>query len=124
MAKNFSKAAEGIKPVYQQLEEASAEAEAEAVKAAEEDQEIKDFLGDVEAKFEELDESLDTQGRRGRKLMRINFAFSDANYDYVRVMAALNGENMTSFLNKIIDKERKANRKRYILAKNIMMMED
>jgi len=50
-----------------------------------------------------------TQGRLGAKLPRITLAFSGENYDYVRTMARVRGQNMTQFVNDII----KAHREEY-----------
>lgn len=91
----------------------------EAQQAEEYAAEVAEFLEDTEQHFESLDESIKTQGRKGRKLMRINFAFSDANYDYVKIMSRLYDVNMTTFINRILDKERKANEQYYIMAKNL-----
>lgn len=82
-------------------------------------EEVKAFLQDTEQRFEGLDESLHTQGRTGHKLQRINFAFSDANYDYIKVMAGLSGETMTALVNRILDAERRENIQYYIMAKNL-----
>lgn len=52
---------------------------------------------------------LRTQGRKGCKAPRINFAFSTANYDFVRVMARATGKTMTEIANMALDKYRAAN---------------
>lgn len=119
MKKDLKGAADNIQPVYQQINDAAAAEEAAKQQAADIAKEVQEFLADTEQRFASLDESLSTQGHRGKKLMRINLAFSDANYDYIKIMAALNGETMTEYINRIIDKERKSNQQYYILAKNL-----
>lgn len=47
-------------------------------------------------------EQMRTQGRKGVKAERINMAFSDSNYQFIRVMARATGKTMTEFTNAII----------------------
>ena len=44
-----------------------------------------------------------TQGRKGEKLKRINLAFDDVNYEYVRIESRRRGKNITEFVNAIIE---------------------
>lgn len=44
-----------------------------------------------------------TQGRKGEKLKRINLAFSDENYAYVRLESRRRGKNITEFVNAILE---------------------
>lgn len=44
-----------------------------------------------------------TQGRKGEKLKRINLAFDDVNYEYVRIESRRRGKNITEFINAIIE---------------------
>lgn len=44
-----------------------------------------------------------TQGKKGRKLPRMNMAFSRVNYEYIRKMSGLTGISATEFVNKIIE---------------------
>lgn len=44
-----------------------------------------------------------TQGRKGEKLKRINLAFDDVNYEYVRIESRRRGKNITEFVNEIIE---------------------
>ena len=48
-------------------------------------------------------ETLSTQGRKGCKAHRINMAFSSPNFEFIKVMAAASGHNMTEFTNLILD---------------------
>jgi len=47
-----------------------------------------------------------TQGRKGMKLRRINMAFSDINYEYVKKTSRMNGMSATEFINMLIDEHR------------------
>lgn len=51
-------------------------------------------------------ESLRTGGRKGLKLSRINMAFTPENYDYIKTMSIVSGQNLTEFVNKIIKQHR------------------
>ena len=44
-----------------------------------------------------------TQGREGMKAKRINMAFTDENYEFLRLVAGATGQTMTEFANAIID---------------------
>lgn len=44
-----------------------------------------------------------TQGRKGEKLKRINLAFTDENYEYVRLESRRRGKNITEFVNGILE---------------------
>lgn len=43
-----------------------------------------------------------TQGIKGERLPRINMAFTQENYIFLRTMAAMSGESVTTFANCII----------------------
>lgn len=43
-----------------------------------------------------------TAGRKGVKMPRINLAFSQDNYDYIKTMSIVSGISMTEYVNKII----------------------
>ena len=47
-------------------------------------------------------ESLQTQGRKGAKAIRINMAFTPANHEFIRIMANASGKSMTQFTNLVI----------------------
>jgi len=48
-------------------------------------------------------EEMKTSGRKGIKAPRINLAFTPSNYQYVKTMAQVRGESLTSFINHIIE---------------------
>lgn len=72
----------------------------------------------IQYSMEEV-EGMNTQGRKGMKLDRMNMAFSPANYDYIRVMSAIRGQSMTQFVNEIIMEDRQKNGKVYRMAKEL-----
>lgn len=82
--KSFAEPAQQAAPVYQELMNTSEPQEAQ--------------------------DELRTQGRAGMKLPRINLAFSPTNYEFIKIMAAMNGQNLTQYVNDIItaERERKA----------------
>jgi hypothetical protein len=83
-------------------------------------QEFYAWFSDLTPHYEPLSEDINTQGKRGLKLKRINFAFSDANYDYVRLMCGIHRMNMTQYVNKILDEERRRNFGEYVMIKNLV----
>ena len=72
---------------------------------------------DEETGAEYLD-SLETAGRKGLKLARINMAFSPDNYQYIQVMSKACGESLTQFVNRIIKLSRENNAEAYEQALN------
>lgn len=58
---------------------------------------------------QEAQENLRTSGRKGAALPRINLAFTPSNYEYIKTMAAVRGENLTEFVNSIINQHAEAN---------------
>lgn len=44
--------------------------------------------------------NLETAGRKGLKLKRINMAFAPDVYEFIQVMARVRGETLTEFVNK------------------------
>ncbi len=65
-------------------------------------------------------ETLRTQGHKGMKLPRINLAFSKANYDFIKVMAGIRGQNLTVYINSILDAERERMKTDYLAAKALV----
>lgn len=53
----------------------------------------------TEQEKQEILESLQTAGRKGCKLPRINLAFSPQLYEYVSIMSRVRGETLTRFVN-------------------------
>lgn len=51
-------------------------------------------------------QTLNTAGRKGVSLPRINLAFTQPNYDYICTMSRVTGLNLTEFVNEIIDRHR------------------
>ena len=76
------------------------EQEAQKVNATHEEQDVHEVqVGNVGIK-----RALgSTQGRKGEKLKRINLAFDDVNYEYVRIESRRRGKNITEFVNAIIE---------------------
>lgn len=60
-----------------------------------------------------------TQGRKGCKAPRINIAFTSDNWEFLRVMAKLKGQNMTQFCNEIIKQYREEHGETYEKAKKL-----
>ncbi len=50
----------------------------------------------------EIAETMQTTGKKGVHMPRINLAFSPRNYKYIKIMSRVRGENLTQFINKII----------------------
>lgn len=72
---------------------------------------------DAETGAQYLD-NLETAGRKGLKLSRINMAFSPDNYQYIQVMSKACGESLTQFVNRIIKLSRENNAEAYQQALN------
>lgn len=100
MAKDLKKAAKQMQAVYGDMLETQ-----DAQKAQ---------------KAYEAKEALQTQGRAGVKLERINMAFTPSNYDFIKVMAAIRGQTMTVFVNSVLDNERARNGEKYKAAKALV----
>lgn len=49
---------------------------------------------------------MQTRGRKGVHLPRINMAFTPENHDFIKTMALVTGQTMTEFLNYVITKYR------------------
>lgn len=60
--------------------------------------------------------SMHTQGKKSLKLKRINLAFSDPNYEFVRTMAAVRGQSITEFINDLLADTREKNAEIYARA--------
>ena len=58
-------------------------------------------------------EDMQTRGRKGAHLPRINIAFSPGMYEYVKVMSAASGLSITAFVNKILQEHRDAHEDMY-----------
>lgn len=65
------------------------------------------------AEAQEALENRTTQGRKGLRLRRINMAFSDQIYDYVKIMSTARGQTLTDFVNDILEQSLEKNRDVY-----------
>lgn len=43
-----------------------------------------------------------TQGKKGKKLQRINMAFSEANLEYLQLIGRIEGVSMTEYVNQLL----------------------
>ena len=64
-------------------------------------------------------ETMQTRGKKGAKLTRINAAFTDSNIEYVKIMSKVRGESMSEFINHVMDKDRAENAEIFEQAKEI-----
>ncbi len=51
-------------------------------------------------------ETLQTQGKKGYKLQRINMGFTPQNIEFLRLYSKVQGQTMTQLVNKILDTAR------------------
>lgn len=65
-------------------------------------------------------EARNTQGKAGMKATRINMAFSQANYEFMQVMAHAHKMTITKYVNYLIEEERKRSADKYEQAKAFM----
>lgn len=87
-----------------------------AIAAATEDtsrKKYKDRKTYTEEEALEALESLKTSGKKGVKLPRINLAFTPANYEFIKTMAQVRGQNLTEFINDIIAEARTTHSETY-----------
>ena len=49
----------------------------------------------------------DTQGKRGKKALRMTMAFSEENMDYIRTMGKLESGGATAYVNRLIEPDRR-----------------
>jgi len=47
-----------------------------------------------------------TQGRKGKKLPRINMAFTQENLDYLRIISRIEGVSMTDYVNRLLEADK------------------
>lgn len=93
--KDFSKV--NTERVYNTIEEATAE-EKTLPKMP---QKPRKTYTDKEAL--ELMANMETTGRKGVKLPRMNMAFTPDNYAYIKTMSKVRGESLTQFVNHLIE---------------------
>lgn len=58
-------------------------------------------------------DTLETKGRKGLHLKRINMAFSPENYTYIKTMSKACGQTATQFVNDVLAKSRENNADAY-----------
>ncbi|MBD5162557.1 MAG: hypothetical protein HDT14_11225 [Oscillibacter sp.] len=68
---------------------------------------------------EAVPETVQTQGRKGAKLPRINMAFTPQNLEYLRIMAGLRGQSITKYVNALVEQDMDLNREAYNAAKRL-----
>lgn len=51
-------------------------------------------------------EAMQTSGKKGVKLPRINLAFTPANYEFIKIMAQVRGQSLTEFVNDMLTEAR------------------
>ena len=101
--KDFSNV--NVNPVYNTIAEATAEplpGQIEITTGETVTEARKTRKGYTQAEKEEFLENLQTAGRKGCKLPRINLAFSPQVYDYVRTRARAQGITITQFCNTVM----------------------
>ena len=86
-------------PVYSTLAEAAAEPAADTGR--------KSRRIPTEAEAKEALENMQTTGKKGVRLKRINMAFAPANYEFIRIMAQVRGQTLTEFVNDILNEARR-----------------
>ena len=88
-----------------------------------EEEERRGKTGQTTASEEEQEErkrNMQTQGRKGCHMTRINMAFTDENHDYIKVMARVSGKSMTEFVNWVLEQYRSEHGELYDEAKSII----
>lgn len=102
--KDFSQVNTGR--VYGAIAEATAEpepaAEINPAAAQETAQERKPRRTYTEQEAAEIMQTLQTSGRKGIKLPRINLAFTPELHEYIITMSRVRGENLTQFVNYVL----------------------
>lgn len=115
MAKQFKSAAQAARPVYHTI-----------IGSISDTQEVQNTLEkpDVQQelyvpKAQEVQKTSSTQGRKGAHMPRINMAFPPENLQYLRVMAALQGESITRYVNGLVEKDMLENEEVYQAAQSL-----
>lgn len=113
LKKDFTQAS--TKRVYDAITEATQEAPEtpevqEEPKLKKRYKDRKEYTPEEAAAFAE---SFKTSGRKGLRLPRINVAFTPENYEYIRTMSRVRGENYTAFINWLIKTHKDENMDMY-----------
>ena len=72
-----------------------------------ETQEAYEAYEDCAAKADGAYRAADTQGKRGKKALRMTMAFSEENMDYIRTMGKLESGGATAYVNRLIEADRR-----------------
>lgn len=99
--KDFSKV--NVNPVYDVIADAVNEAPAAGGKKP-----YKARKTYTKQEAAEALDSLQTSGKKGLKLPRINLAFTPANYEFIKIMAQVRGQNLTEFVNDMLQEARES----------------
>lgn len=113
---NFSEIAENA--VLANISEATADTEAEEAEQASEVQEVvekpkkprKTYTAEEIAEFQE---NMNTSGRKGAWLKRINTGFSKSNYEYIMTMSRVSGLTLSAFINQALAQHKEDHRDLY-----------
>lgn len=81
--------------------------EAFRVPDAQEAHEAYEAYEDCAAKADGAYRAADTQGKRGKKALRMTMAFSEENMDYIRTMGKLESGGATAYVNRLIEADRR-----------------
>jgi len=84
---------------------------------------IKDMEAAIEADAERkraAAEARRTQGRKGYAMPRLNISLTPSGYEYVQVMARLNGKSVTRYISDLVDKDAEKNAERYRKARELL----
>lgn len=122
MAKNFKKTATEQAPVYGKLLGEAEPQLKKQIRTTDSDNTQKALEVQDVQKVQKSQPSTDmqTQGRKGEKLPRINMAFSPANHEFINIMSRLSGLTLTQYVNRVIDRERKSNSHKLEQAKKLL----
>lgn len=66
-----------------------------------------------EAQEETAYNAIRTQGKKGKKAVRMTMAFSDENIAYIRAMGQLEQGGATAYVNRLIEADRRKNAELY-----------
>lgn len=88
--------------------------------AAQEDPDRKPRKTYSEDEKQESMDTLNTQGKKGLKAMRINMAFTPELHEYIKIMSDLQGTTITNFVNGILMQHLEQNRESYEEAKDLI----
>lgn len=105
--------------VYDTISEATAEPEqaeqetAEIMQADAAQEARKPRKTYTEQEAAQILQNMQTSGRKGLKLPRINLAFTPEMHEYITTMSRVRGENLTQFVNHVLQEHMEAHRDIY-----------